>query len=250
MVSRSRVLLAIVALTAAACRRDVSRLDEVQKMAYAVKPAVVRISAYATAHFRYDATAVRALEHTMGDEGTAEKLEGEQQSVDTGAGGSGSGFIIHPQGYILTSGHVVAPTRDPATLRAELVRNGAIAALIRHFPVDQLRRLHRGDALEKYIAALTATGRIDDVAVVSEVELSNGEKLPFRIERFSPALSQRGSDLALLAVTRKNLPVVSLGDSDATRVGDSIWSIGYPAVASSTDEVIGGWLSRDSDLEP
>ncbi|HEV7767244.1 MAG TPA: FHA domain-containing protein, partial [Thermoanaerobaculia bacterium] len=26
-------------------------------------------------------------------------------------------------------------------------------------------------------------------------------------------------------------------------------AVGYPAVASSTDEVIGGWLSRDSDLE-
>ncbi len=40
-----------------------------------------------------------------------------------------------------------------------------------------------------------------------------------------------------------------VGDSDTVRVGDSIWSVGYPAVASSTDEVIGGWLSRESDLE-
>ena len=46
------------------------------------------------------------------------------------------------------------------------------------------------------------------------------------------------------------MPVLALGDSDSVRVGDSIWSVGYPAVASSTDEVIGGWLSRDSDLEP
>src|SRR5262249_17928481 len=131
-----------------------------------------------------------------------------------------------------------------------LRRNGAIAALMKHFSVDQLRRLHRGDALEGYVTALAQSGRIDDVTVINEVDLSNGEKLPFQVVQFSPPLNQRGTDLALLSVKRKNLPVLAIGDSDTTRVGDSIWSIGYPAVASSTDEVIGGWLSRDSDLEP
>ena len=220
-------ILALLLLLAVACRRDVSsHLDDVQKMAYGVKPAVVRISAYATAEFHYG-----------------------QTSVDTGAGGSGSGFIIHPDGYILTSGHVVAATRDAAALQRDLLRNGAIIALRKKLSTDELRNLQNSNGLETSIAALAAGGHLEKIAVVNEVELSNGERLPFQVERYSPALSEHGTDLALLRVGRRGLPVLTLGDSDAVRVGESIWSVGYPSVASSTDEVIGGWLSRDSDLE-
>ncbi len=241
-----RCLLLVFVIVAVACRRDVSRLDDVQKMAYAVKPAVVRISAYATAQFHYPPASLDAIASGVGlprRDGTAAGV------VETGAGGSGSGFIIHPDGWILTSGHVIARTRDTPALEKELLRNGAISALLKHFPVDDLRRLYRSDALERHIVALAAEGTVDQIAIVNEVELSNGEKMPFRVERYSPALSERGADLALLRVTRKNLPSLQLGDSDSVRVGDSVWSIGYPEVASSTDDVIGGWLSRESDLE-
>jgi S1-C subfamily serine protease len=252
MAPLSRLVFVLLLLTALGCRGDVAHLDDVGKTAYEVKPAVVRISAFATAQFRYTPAAIESIAAALKSDGyevVAQRVGRGEMDVPTGAGGSGSGFIINPDGLILTSGHVVAPTRDNAALDRELLRNGAIAALLKHFPVDDLRKLHRTDALGRYIDALASKGRLVTRVVTNEVALSNGELLPFTIDSFSPALAQRGTDLALLRVKRKNLPVLTLGDSDSTRVGESIVAYGYPAVASSTDDVIGGWLSRDSDLE-
>jgi S1-C subfamily serine protease len=234
------------------CARRTVPLDDVQAIAYSVKPPVVRVNAYATARFHYTTASVVAIEAALqraGYDVAARVGTAATDEVATGAGGSGSGFVIHPDGYILTSGHVVAPTRDADALKRDLLRNGAIAALVKHFRVDDLRAVYRRDGLDKYLAML-GDGTLDQIVTVNDVDLSNGEKLPFTVQRYSPALNERGSDLALLHVQRKNLPVLQLGDSEAVRVGDSIWAVGYPAVASSSDEVIGGWLSHDSDLEP
>ncbi len=252
MAPRPLVLLASAMALVGSCHR-VTRLDDVQKMAYAAKPAVVRISAYATAEFRYPAAAVEAVAKQLSSDRAdvaARNLPSDEGAIQTGAGGSGSGFVIHPDGFILTSGHVVAPTRDRAALERDLRRNGAIAALVKHFPVDGLRAIYRSQGLDKSIVALAAAGRLAKMSVVNTVELSNGDALPYSIRLYSPDLSERGTDLALLKVNRTNLPVLRLGDSEGVRVGDSIWSIGYPSVASSGDDVIGGWLSRESDLEP
>lgn len=251
MFARRRWIALLLLALASACRRDPSHLDDVQKMAYVAKPAVARVNAYATARFVCPGDVVAAVANELRGNGIAvpSTARGGTFNFDTGAGGSGSGFVVHRDGIVLTSGHVVARTRDPEALRRDLLRNGAIAALVSNIPVEQLRSLYRSEALERYLAQVIAAGELRDIHVVNEVELSNGEKLPFRIERFSPDLSSGGSDLAVLRLARGNLPSLTLGDSDLIRVGESIWAVGYPAVASSTDEVIGGWLSRESDLE-
>jgi S1-C subfamily serine protease len=247
----SRLLLAPAVLGSLlllpGCLKDPPRLDRVQRTAYAAKPAVVRITSVANAEFVYPIEAIKAVARSL-ELRTVSTDTSAEAVVDTGAGGSGSGFVVHPEGIIVTSGHLVGTTRDEKGARRELVRNGAAAAMVRHFTVEDLRRAGRAE-LDGYIEAVARQGKLRNIRMRREVELSNGEKLAFEIVAYSPTISERGRDLAILRVKRRNLPTLSLGDSDTVRVGDPIWAIGYPSVASSSDDVIGGWLSRDTDLE-
>lgn len=249
MVPRPRVLLAVVLAAALfGCRRSVAPLDDVRRMTYGVQPSVVRVNAYATAKFAYKPEVIAAIARELRIDVS---IPAGREVVETGSGGFGSGFIVHPDGLILTNGHVVAPTRDGDALRRDLERNGAIAALARHLPVDEFRTLNRHPAIDRYVDMVIRSGEISgEIRIVNSADLSNGEKLPFRIERYSPALNEGGADLALLRIAHKNLPTLTLGDSEQVHVGDSIWTFGYPLNASSTDPGIGRWLSPDSDLEP
>lgn len=227
------------------CSRDPSPLEPVQRMAYEVKPAVVRVSAYATATLRIDP----AGSEIDFDELTSGRGE-EPVTVETGTGGSGSGFLIHPEGWILTSAHVVEPTLQQEQMHARLLRNGALTLLARILDDDVLAAYRRGGRIDQLIDRVVERSSLEQVEVVNRVELSNGRSASFTVESLSPSIDRGGRDLALLRIAGQDLPVLDLADPDGIHLQEQIWIIGYPAVASSDDDEIGAWLSTETDLEP
>src|ERR1019366_174313 len=96
---RRGAFLALLVIALAGCRRQVYKLEDVQKVAYTSRPAVVRVNAVATARFRYTAETVRraALDlKARGFDLDVPPASPSSLDVATGAGGSGSGFVIRP----------------------------------------------------------------------------------------------------------------------------------------------------------
>lgn len=248
-----RSFAAISALVlAAACAREELNLTDREAAVFGAKPATVRVEAFATAEFGYESQTIERLQAAFqeaGLDGEAKEYGSGALTISTGAGGSGSGFIIRSDGYLITSAHVIEPVISEQAIRSSLQRNGAIAALRRHFEPSLLEKLAANDELEPVLDILIRRGSLVGTKVIREVELSNGARAPFEVIRHSPSLERRGFDLALLKVARGSLPVAPIGDSSGVMIGDAVIAIGYPAIASSSDDLIGGWLARESDLE-
>jgi serine protease Do len=206
---------------------------ELQSAVFRAKPAVVMIGV------RIGATA------------TVRCGSGTSAAVNPGAIGElGSGSIIHPDGWIVTNGHVVQPYQEGA--------DGAFAAELGEKAVEmacasELDTLPNA-AREQRIRALAATAenrRGLGVERSLEVHLSNGKAYQAEVKFYSPPAyvvvgAERGRDIAILKIEDKELPVVRLArHSTDLHLGQALFVIGFPGVVVSHE-----LLSRSTQYEP
>ena len=123
-------------------------------------------------------------------EGTLETARLDQVEI-----GSGSGFVISQDGYVLTNHHVV--TSDDLT-----------------FTVDGKR--------------IKLAFKISTIDVCFPPDASTSRALPSPCVPASLAAADPALDLAVLYISAPGLPYVAFGDSDAVNVGRQVSALGYP----------------------
>jgi hypothetical protein len=218
-----------------------------QRLFYDVKPAVVLVWASIKADITLlGPAAATATGLTMLDDPTFMAMKAE-------ISGMGSGWLLSPDGYLITNGHVVQMYHDQNEDKLQMqLFYGALDAL----GFFAMQAVLRAQGVQGEVGTLTMDKRMQLVqrllpyAKITldkelDVYLQNWQRFPAEVKEFSPPILPftgrasipgqtwaTGKDVAVLKIEGRDLPTMKVGDSERMQIGDNVFVAGYPGGAS------------------